>query len=165
MAELRRSSCIVHGTVAPDMSRPAARGARWQAEGPQAGPATSGRRLAPTTPTCSPIAPAVRHVEIGPSVTLVPHGWQLVIRKDAGHGRVGAFMLRHGSQRTPPSTMNSEPVEKLASSEATNSTRRVISSGSATHGIAMIASGAVRVPDRWPLKLRFDPRCAASQQP
>jgi len=60
-----------------------------------------------------------------------------VIRKDAGHGRVGAFMLRHGSQRTPPSTMNSEPVEKLASSEATNSTRRVISSGSATHGIAI----------------------------
>jgi len=84
-----------------------------------------------------PVAPAVRHVEIGPSVTLVPHGWQLVIRKDAGHGRVGAFMLRHGSQRRPPSTMNSEPVEKLASSEATNSTRRVISSGSATHGIAI----------------------------
>src|SRR5207237_5906537 len=117
VAELRRSSCIVHGTVALDMSRPAARGPRWQAEGPQAGPATSGRRLAPTTPTCSPIAPAVRHVEIGPSVTLVPHGWQLVIRKDAGHGRVGAFMLRHGSQRTPPWTLTVEPREKLASPE------------------------------------------------
>ena len=32
--------------------------------------------------------------------------------------------------------MNSEPVEKLASSEATNSTMRVISSGSAMRGIA-----------------------------
>ena len=32
--------------------------------------------------------------------------------------------------------MNSDPVEKLASSEATNSTRRVISSGSAMRGIA-----------------------------
>src|SRR6266446_4187760 len=32
--------------------------------------------------------------------------------------------------------MNSDPVEKLASSEATNSTRRVISRGSAMRGIA-----------------------------
>ena len=32
--------------------------------------------------------------------------------------------------------MNSEPVEKLASSKATNSTSRVISSGSAMRGIA-----------------------------
>src|SRR6267378_865762 len=39
--------------------------------------------------------------------------------------------------------MNSDPVEKLASSEATNSTRRVISSGSATRAIAKwLASAA-----------------------
>src|SRR5882724_11026560 len=47
----RRSSCIFHGAVAPEMSRPAARGTRWQAEGPEAGRAASGRRLAPTTRT------------------------------------------------------------------------------------------------------------------
>src|SRR5437899_12182602 len=41
-----------------------------------------------------------------------------------------------GPSRRPPSAMNSEPVEKLASSEATNSTIRVISSGSAMRGIA-----------------------------
>src|SRR3989475_2247697 len=39
-----------------------------------------------------------------------------------------------GPSRRPPSAMNSEPVEKLASSEATNSTSRVISSGSAMRG-------------------------------
>jgi len=38
--------------------------------------------------------------------------------------------------------MNSEPVEKLASSEATNSTRRVISSGSPTRGIAKSLTNA-----------------------
>src|SRR5712691_675340 len=41
-----------------------------------------------------------------------------------------------GPSRWPPSAMNSYPVENLASSEATNSTRRVISSDSAMRGIA-----------------------------
>src|SRR5882724_234520 len=40
-----------------------------------------------------------------------------------------------GPSRWPPSAMNSDPVEKLASSDATNSTIRVISSGSAMRGI------------------------------
>src|SRR6266404_2580360 len=41
-----------------------------------------------------------------------------------------------GPSRRPPSAMNSEPVEKLAWSEATKSTICVISSGSAMRGIA-----------------------------
>src|SRR6266850_5990658 len=47
-----------------------------------------------------------------------------------------------GPSSTPPSMMNSEPVEKLASSEATNSTRRVTSSGSATRAIAKCFASA-----------------------
>src|ERR1700741_1911604 len=38
--------------------------------------------------------------------------------------------------------MNSDPVEKLASSEATNSTMRVTSSGSATRAIAKFLASA-----------------------
>src|SRR6267142_5730066 len=41
-----------------------------------------------------------------------------------------------GPSSWPPSAMNSDPVEKLAASEATNSTNCVISSGSAMRGIA-----------------------------
>src|SRR2546428_11978859 len=48
-AERRRSSCVVHGTVATEMSPPAARGTRWWPGGTDVGRAAPGRRVAATT--------------------------------------------------------------------------------------------------------------------
>src|SRR5438132_10230102 len=82
------------------------------------------------------IFPVEPEADCVPSVHICSFTWK-TIPFSAAQATVSArSCCGTGPSRRPPSAMNSEPVEKLASSEATNSTIRVISSGSAMRGIA-----------------------------